>query len=251
MTFHTIFAVLRYSRYHIIGKCSICGRLTIFLCTDPSTARNNMFCLFCRSSSRKRHVARTMINSMSKDISSADQISIQDNVRIYDLDTSGSLHDILYRQAFYVCSDYYPEVPCGTLIRERTYCQNVENLTFEDGQFDMVVSEDVFEHVRDCDKGFREIYRVLKKGGCHIFTVPCYFDRKTLVRVDTSGAEDELILPEYHEDKMRGKMLAYRTFGIDIFETLAAIGFSAHVERSDYSDIRTGIVDSYVFVARK
>jgi SAM-dependent methyltransferase len=192
-----------------------------------------------------------MMANVLHGISSIRDVSPESEVSIYNLDIEGCLHKVLYGHPSYVCSDYLPAIKGGTQIKDQTYCQNVEALTFEDERFDLVISEDVFEHVRNCDKGFREIYRVLKRGGYHIFTIPCYFDRKTLMRVDTSGPEDVLILPEYHEDKIRGKMLAYRTFGIDIFDTLKGIGFSVSVGRSDYSDLKSGIVDSYVFVAKK
>ena len=125
-------------------------------------------------------------------------------------------------------------------------------MTFADENFDVVITEDVFEHIRDYKKGFREVYRVLKKGGYHIFTVPCFFDKPTLVRVDTSGDEDiHLLPPEYHRDRIRGKILAYRTFGIDIFEILEKIGFETTVDFSSYVDRRYGIFDSYAFCSKK
>ena len=43
---------------HQLGKCNICGKSTIFVCIDVKTVRNNMYCPFCKSSSRKRHVAK-------------------------------------------------------------------------------------------------------------------------------------------------------------------------------------------------
>lgn len=42
---------------------------------------------------------------------------------------------------------------------------DAENLEFEDESFDMVFSNGVLHHIPDINKSFREIYRVLRKGG--------------------------------------------------------------------------------------
>jgi SAM-dependent methyltransferase len=43
---------------------------------------------------------------------------------------------------------------------------------FEDGQFDVVISDNVLEHIQDTDAFFREVYRVLKKGGIFLTKTP-------------------------------------------------------------------------------
>jgi len=46
------------------------------------------------------------------------------------------------------------------------FCQSFgENLPFKDNTFDMVVSFEVLEHVKDIDRVIAECFRVLKKGG--------------------------------------------------------------------------------------
>lgn len=240
-------------RCHRIGKCNICGNLTVFVCTDLEKARENMFCLFCRSSSRKRHVAKVVIERIFENtVSSIREIPGESDVKIYNTDTNDSFYKILHKHASYVCSEFSSEIEPGARVHEKVFNQNLENLTFQDESFDLVISEDVFEHVRNFKKGFREIYRVLKNGGYHIFTVPCNFDKKTIVRVDTSGDTDIHILPpEYHGGPIRGEILSYRTFGIDIFELLRHISFNTGIDFSRYADIKYGIVDSYVFVSKK
>jgi SAM-dependent methyltransferase len=120
----------------------------------------------------------------------------------------------------------------------------------KDDEFDLVITEDMFEHVRDYKKGFQEIFRVLKPGGCHVFTIPFLFDRPTLIRVDTDGTRDVAILPpEYHGEKNGKKILAYRTFGLDLLDFLKEIGFETVVDFSKYADQKNGIFDSYAFVS--
>ncbi len=46
------------------------------------------------------------------------------------------------------------------------------NLPYDEGFFDIVVSFDVFEHIEDDTKAVKEVYRVLKKGGSLVYSVP-------------------------------------------------------------------------------
>jgi SAM-dependent methyltransferase len=71
----------------------------------------------------------------------------------------------------YVSSQFYPNKPFGSMIRgDRN--ENLEAQTFQDSIFDLVITQDVFEHLYSPDKGFAEVARTLKPGGRHIFTVP-------------------------------------------------------------------------------
>ena len=237
---------------HKFGKCNICGNHTIFVCIDALVARNNMYCPFCHSSSRKRHVAKVLLNEVIPQAEAINDIPRVEKYQIYNADVDDAFSKVLSNYDLYTCSSFTPDMAEGTEISPRVFCQNLENLSFPDRSFDIVITEDVFEHLRHHEQGFKEVHRVLKDGGYHIFTVPCRFDRPTLVRVDTSGdREVHLLPPEYHGDKIRGKILAYRTFGIDIFPLLTEIGFETQVDFSNYLDRKFGIFDSYVFYSRK
>ena len=45
-----------------------------------------------------------------------------------------------------------------------------ENIPYDDDTFDVVIADSVIEHVKDVEKVFKEIYRVLKKSGCFYFS---------------------------------------------------------------------------------
>lgn len=49
-----------------------------------------------------------------------------------------------------------------------------ESLPFKENSFDLVLALDLLEHLPDDVKGLREMYRVLKKGGTLLVTVPAY-----------------------------------------------------------------------------
>lgn len=236
--------------YHKIGRCNICGNLSIFRVNDINQARGDFFCMRCGSFSRKRHVAK-VINELISNTSYISQIPKKNKIKIYNTDVEDPFYNVLYGYEYYICSDFLPDVELGTELKKGVFCQDIERLTFLEESFDLVITEDVFEHVRNYKTGFKEISRVLKKGGYHIFTIPFYFDKNTLHRVDTSSKEDIFTLPPEYHDSKRGKVLAYRTFGNDMFKFLDSIGFETSVDFSGYSDQKYNIYNSYVFISKK
>ena len=71
----------------------------------------------------------------------------------------------------YIASQYFPTEPLGKFVKNWLN-QDLEQQTFDDESFDLVITQDVMEHVYNPAKAFSEIARTLKKGGAHIFTVP-------------------------------------------------------------------------------
>ena len=170
---------LKNLKYHVFGRCTICGKFTPFVCIDVMAAHNNMYCIFCKSSSRKRLVAKLLMETCLSDISSiAEMPRSHKKLRVLNTSLNDSFYKVLYGFEHFFCSDLLPDIPLGTEIKKRVFCQNLEAMTFENSSFDIVITEDVLEHVKDHIKAFREIHRVLKKGGYHIFTVPFVFDRE-------------------------------------------------------------------------
>jgi SAM-dependent methyltransferase len=103
---------------------------------------------------------------------------------------------------------------------------DLENLAFADETFDLVITSDIFEHVRQDAKGYHEIYRTLKKGGTFLLTVPYDHQREqTIVRVEVDDGKDvHLMEPRYHGGG--GSTLTYREYGRDLLALLHAAGFA-------------------------
>jgi len=60
--------VLAGMKAHRPGVCNVCGMFTIFLAINPTpqSVRNTMHCLFCGSTSRKRHVAKVVLREIGE-----------------------------------------------------------------------------------------------------------------------------------------------------------------------------------------
>jgi SAM-dependent methyltransferase len=238
------------------GFCCVCDNLSEFHAGESQWGhvRESMNCGFCGSSSRKRHVIKTILEIFAPQYKALGQA--QQSLRhlsIYSAASNEQLQSFLGDDnPNFVCSEYFPGVKEGD-VKNGIMCQNIERLTFNNEQFDLVITEDVFEHIRRPWKAFEEVSRVLKPGGCHVFTIPFSFYSKTVTRVDTSTDQDAYVLPPtYHIDSLRDKVLVYTDFGYDIFDKLTMLGFETHMTFSLYRDaIKYGIADSYVFVSRK
>jgi len=133
----------------------------------------------------------------------------------------------------YVMSDFWPDVAPGDE-RDGIRCEDLMALTFAEGSFDLVVTSDIFEHVRKPFEGFGEVHRVLRTGGRHIFSIPVQepWRATTVKRVDVSGDEDvDILEPRYHLGPGNSQHIVYNDFGRDLVDGLAGVGFDTTVIR--------------------
>lgn len=149
---------------------------------------------------------------------------------IYEMSARGPFFEFLKKNVGkLVYSEYLDNVRPGE-ISEGVMCQDVQCLTFDDSEFDICTSTEVFEHVPDDIKGFTEIFRVLKNGGMFVFTVPLHDEELTVVRaLKEDGRINHILKPEYHDDSIRGlgAVLVFRDYGRDIADKLLSVGFSS------------------------
>jgi SAM-dependent methyltransferase len=154
-------------------------------------------------------------------------------LRIYEPGDRGALHRFLREVPVHVRTVYLPDVPRGTIV-DGVRSEDLMALTFEPGEFDLVITSDVMEHVRHPYVAFAEIHRVLRAGGRHVFTIPVRHPVRetTIARVDVSGPDDVLLLkPAYHNEH-----LVYNDFGTDMLPRLDEIGFDTEVVRFESTD---------------
>jgi SAM-dependent methyltransferase len=126
-------------------------------------------------------------------------------------------------------SEYFPDLPLGVWM-EGVFNQDVQRLTFPDESFDLVTSNQVFEHVPDDISGFRECYRVLRAAGALIFSVPLYDSPSTLCNAVLEGDSFKFLGdPEFHDSRLGGPNSApvfWRFSKHDICDRVLQAGFS-------------------------
>ena len=233
--------------------CTVCGAEGKFL-KHSSNLRESVICPHCQCISRRRHVAKLILDTFSPDKTSInDACKELSKLRIYELSCSSSIHETLKALPSYYCSEYFDDVSPGTMTPEGIRCEDLKKLSFKDNFFDLVISEDVLEHVDDYERAFLEIYRVLKPGGYHIFTIPLYGDRKTRKKSLIKNGKIVHLLPqEYHGDPVRGKILVFNEFGTDLGDILEKSGFQSEFIFADKQDEKKfGIFMSVVLRTRK
>lgn len=196
-------------------KCSLCGwKLQIKTHNDEMGVR----CSKCFASPVAQSLGRVFKQFFKPDMS------------VYELSSRGAFVRFLQKQnRNLTLSEYIDEIKPGEY-KNGIQCQNVEKLTLEDNCFDICTSLEVFEHVENDIKGFKEVYRVLKPNGVFIFTVPIILDSKTIERTQVvNGKRINILPPEYHSDSLRGKnkVFCYRNYGVDILQQLSDAGFKS------------------------
>lgn len=140
------------------GYCPCCDSFTMFEARGEYL-RDHYFCTRCQSIPRQRALAHVLTKW------------IPDWIDRSIHESSPTWQFLARRCRDYSVSQYFPDVPLGTPI-DGVRCENLEALTFADNRFDVFLTQDVMEHVFDPGAAFREIMRVVKPGGIHLFTVP-------------------------------------------------------------------------------
>ena len=208
--------------------CYICGKNSQFSC-EPDFSLREARCLHCGASQRNSDLAKIIINTFSPNEYSSLTQARRDltHLGIYEAQASGPMHNFLMDLPHYICSEYFDDVPNGTRNKDGILCENLQNLSFSDETFDLVITQDILEHVAYPEKAFSEINRVLKPGGYHIFTIPYHENNPTLRRIVVETGENNHNYPQvYHGDPLREQgALVFTDFGSDMKTIIENLGF--------------------------
>ena len=213
-------------------RCTVCGSFSLIHLTNDNF-RENCYCIKCKSFNRQRQIAFILCNAIAnKKVKSLKDLSSIDHLSIYNTEAGGALHNFLSRTNEYVCSEYFGDQYKGGDYVDGRMHQDLMSLSFSDNQFDFIISTDVFEHVADPYLAHQEVYRVLKPGGRHIFTVPFY--QTEILDENRASVKNGKIVhhkePMYHIDPIRPEgVLVFNIFAIEMIIKLARIGFRTNM----------------------
>jgi SAM-dependent methyltransferase len=217
------------------GTCNVCGEHQSFVRRNASL-REGYRCATCKASLRYRGQADAILRTYARTSSSIAEIIAEAefaSLSFWEPGVLGPFRQYFSQMPHYVVSDFWPDVRPGDE-RDGVRCEDLMALTFADESFDLVLTSDIFEHVRKPYVGFAEVHRVLRRGGRHIFSIPVQEPMRaaTLARVDTTGDEDVNILePRYHLGPGNSQHIVYNDFGRDVVENLEAVGFDTAIIR--------------------
>jgi len=150
----------------------------------------------------------------------------------------------------YLATQYFPHQTLGEIVNGFRN-EDLERQTFPDESFDLVITQDVMEHVYNPAAAFAEIARTLKKGGAHIFTTPLVNKfKKTEVwaKKGNDGKPIFLNTPEYHGNPIdpKGSPVTMH-WGFDIVEFIRdCSGLETTIEYID--DLNYGIRAEFIEV---
>ncbi|WP_063532644.1 class I SAM-dependent methyltransferase [Burkholderia sp. MSMB1589WGS] len=210
------------------GICPVCGSEASFT-KFTENLRESGTCSHCGSSSRQRQMALMLRRRFH--VGPIGPIEFPRGFCVYNAESNGPLHKRLSKLPGYVCSEYFGDRYRSGEIVKGVRHEDLQKLSFRDASVDVVLSSDVLEHMPAPYDAHRDIFRVLKPGGRHIFTVPFnpsrYEDDVRARLVD--GEIEYLAEKQFHGDPVRpGEgILVWTIFGVDMLHKLEQIGYVA------------------------
>lgn len=199
--------------------------------------REGQACPRCWSNLRSIQLAQAIVSAV-KNLCGASGMFLNDifddekarGLRIAEINSVGTLHQFLVKCPNLFYSEYGSK-------SEGVPSENLLDLSYADNTFNLVVTSETLEHVPDVDVALREIYRVLKPNGLHVFTVPIVRDQKnTRQRARLENGELlHLLPPSYHGGAQREKSdyLVFYEFGDDFIGRCEKAGFQVDILSDD------------------
>lgn len=127
---------------------------------------------------------------------------------------------------------------------------DIQNMSFKDNEYDVVICNHVLEHVPDDNKAMSEILRVLKPGGFAILQIPADFNRQNTF-------EDNSITDPKERAEVFGQYDHLRVYGLDFPTKLRTVGFVIDEEnyidtlKPEFKDLHGLNINDFMFSSKK
>ena len=221
------------------GYCPCCDAKVSFVAKNP-WLRDHFLCNGCKSIPRERalmHIIETQYPNWQE-------------LAIHESSPGERGHSLKLKREGknYLESQYFPGHKKGDVVNGIPHI-DLEDQSFDDASFDLVITSDVMEHIYEPDKAFKEIYRTLKPGGAHIFSVPIINKHKPTQRwanKGPDGAPEFLFDPEWHGNPVdaQGSPVTMH-WGFDIIDFISEqTGAQCSIEY--LNDLSLGIQAEYI-----
>lgn len=221
-----------HKQWYLSGFCQYCDKPTYFFmdwlhATDNMpNFRERLKCSRCGLNTRLR-----VISSFAKNV--IKEKNLQD---IYLYEQATKFFKLFCEKVKkentsvnIVGSEYLGEDKASGQVYNGICHQDACNLSFEDKSFDLLISNDVLEHIFDIDKALGESFRVLKDNGLFIVSIPFnHLQQNTITKAKIEDGKIVNLEPEsYHANPIdkKGSLVVY-DYGWDFLDKLKQAGFS-------------------------
>ncbi len=132
--------------------------------------------------------------------------------------------------------------------RHNTIREDIQDMTFDDNSFNIIICSHVLEHVDDDIAAMREFFRVLKPGGVAMLQVPIKNIEKTY--------EDKSITSPKDRELVFGQRDHVRIYGEDYVDRLESVGFDVEIDDfyysfNDYDQAKFGLLEENIYLCKK
>ena len=216
-------------QWQLPAFCQACGTAQALL-ADRHHAyegrvnfRERLECPGCRLNTRQRFMAHLVQTALAEGGSAAPQIYLHEQVTPFFAWAQTALPGEV------LGSEYLGhDVPGGTAV-DGVRHEDALALSFADASVDVIVSQDVLEHVPDIDLAVAEAARVLRPGGRLFLSVPFHAHADATVQRATlsDGEVVHLLEPQFHGNPVSAEgSLVFYDHGWDLLDRLRDHGFA-------------------------
>lgn len=243
--------------FNMDGFCEFCHKPTTFkvdwLYSDGIVPnyRERMLCQHCGLNNRQRFIAFLVRKQLEKEAGKT--------VYLYEQVTGfyKLIYSMYSKDHMIIGSEYLGHSKKKGEVVNGLRHEDALDLSFQNSSLDLVVSQDVLEHVPDYLKAIEESYRVLKKGGLFILSIPFHINRD--ITQQRAKLQDDNVLeyslpPEYHGNPVdENGSLVFFDYGWDLLDHFKTIGFHdiSLVSYWNYFSGHIGGTDQFIFIATK
>lgn len=156
-------------------------------------------------------------------------------VSAWEMSTYGITLEFLRKNVGRVIeSEFFPGIPSGQYHKE-ILCQDAQSTSFESDSIELITSNQVFEHIPDDIKAFKECFRILKVNGSLILSIPLFDipSTKKLAAYNQDGRIHYFQTPEFHGSRLTGpnSILTFWHHSLhDIVDRIESAGFMCSVK---------------------
>jgi hypothetical protein len=185
--------------------------------------RERLECPRCRLNTRQRFMAHLVRSALAERGEAAPRIYLHEQVTPFFAWARAALPGEV------VGSEYLGHDVAGGTVVDGVRHEDALALSFDDASVDVIISQDVLEHVPEIDPAIAEAARALRPGGRFFLSVPFHDGSDETVQRATVRDGEVVLLeaPQYHGNPVSAEgSLVFYDHGWDLLDRLRAHGFA-------------------------